>query len=190
VAEPGPPAGRPGPADPGAEIDGAADSAGAAEPEVFEADVPDAAGEQPRSALPEDRRDAAGSIPAPREEQPLPESPAEPGERRPPEPRRPHPAGSALAALDSGLVGPATSLSAAAAAVSAASASPGPYPGSLLPAADGSSPSPDHQVKANEGSRRFHTPDSPYYLRTRGDAWFRTAEEARAAGFTAWDDHA
>jgi hypothetical protein len=71
--------------------------------------------------------------------------------------------------------------------VSAAAARPGPYPGSLLPAADGSSPSPDHQVKANEGSHRFHTADSPYYLRTRGDAWFRTAEEARAAGFTAWD---
>ena len=71
--------------------------------------------------------------------------------------------------------------------MSAASARPGPYPGSLLPAADGSSPSPVHQVKANEGSRRFHTPDSPYYVRTRGDAWFRTADEARAAGFTAWD---
>jgi hypothetical protein len=72
--------------------------------------------------------------------------------------------------------------------VSAATARPGPYPGSLLPAEDGTSPSPVHVVKANEGSRRYHTPDSPYYRRTRGDAWFRTAEEARAAGFTAWND--
>jgi hypothetical protein len=190
VAEPDLAAEPPGSVDPGTEINAAADSAGAAEPEIFEAEDPGAAQVPPSSALSEDRPGAAARIPAPREEQPLPESPTGPGEPRSPEPRTPDPEGSALAGLDSGLVGPATSLSAAAAAVSAASARPGPYPGSLLPAADGSSPSPDHQVKANEGSRRFHTPDSPYYLRTRGDAWFRTAEEARAAGFTAWDDHA
>jgi hypothetical protein len=99
----------------------------------------------------------------------------------------PEPADSALAALDTGLIGPSTAFGAAAAAVSAATARPGRYPGSLLPAADGSAPSDDHQVKANEGSRRFHTPDSPYYVRTRGDVWFRTPDEARAAGFTAWD---
>lgn len=99
----------------------------------------------------------------------------------------PEPADSALAALDTGLVGPSPSFGGAAAAVSAATARPGPYPGSLLPAADGSAPSDEHQVKGNEGSRRFHTPDSPYYLRTRGDVWFRTPDEARAAGFTAWD---
>jgi hypothetical protein len=127
------------------------------------------------------------SIPAPREEQPLSGGWAESRESRPPEQRTPEPAGSALAALDSGLIGAATPFAAAAAAVSAAAARPGPYPGSLLPAADGSAPTPDHTVKANEGSRRYHTPDSPFYLRTRGDAWFRTADEARAAGFTAWD---
>jgi hypothetical protein len=103
-------------------------------------------------------------------------------ERRPPEP-----ADSALAALDTALVGPESSVTGAAAAVTAATAHPGPYPGSLLPAADGTNPSPVHLIKANEGSRRYHTPDSPYYVRTRGDVWFRTAEEAGAAGFTAWD---
>jgi hypothetical protein len=76
---------------------------------------------------------------------------------------------------------------AAAAAVSAATARPGPYPGSLLPAADGSNPTAEHRIKAHEGSRRYHTPESPFYQRTRGDAWFRTVAEARAAGFTAWD---
>jgi hypothetical protein len=121
---------------------------------------------------------AAPSIPAPREELPT----------RSTEHKSPEPADSALAALDSGLVGPTTSFAATAAA--AVTASPGPYPGSLLPAADGTSPSPVHQIKANEGSRRYHTPESPYYVRTRGDAWFRTAEEARAAGFRAWDDQA
>ena len=106
----------------------------------------------------------------------------------PPARRIPEPADSALAALDSGLVGPSTSFGAAAAAVSAAVARPGPHPRSALPAADGSAPSPDYPVKANEGSHRYHTPDSPYYVRTRGDVWFRTAEDARAAGFTAWDE--
>lgn len=186
------------------------DSAGTPEPEASEPDSGAETGDSQPSALaadlPEPRAagrldnsspeddgpatapaGAAASIPAPREEQSLSGSSGEPAERRTPAPRTPGPAGSALSAIDSGLVGPATSVAAAAAAVSDATSRPGPYPGSLLPAEDGSSPSPDHQVKANEGSRRFHTPDSPFYLRTRGDAWFRTADEARAAGFSAWD---
>ena len=32
----------------------------------------------------------------------------------------------------------------------------------------------------------FHRPDSPYYARTRAEVWFRTATDARAAGFTEW----
>ncbi|GAA0897987.1 hypothetical protein GCM10009559_59620 [Pseudonocardia zijingensis] len=130
----------------------------------------------------------APQIPAPREElQPTAPPEADADADAPPAPRRPDSAGSALAALDSGLVGPASTFTAAAAAVTAATARPGPYPGSLLPAVDGSNPSPEHQVKAHEGSHRYHTPDSPFYQRTRGDVWFRSAEEARAAGFTAWD---
>jgi hypothetical protein len=105
----------------------------------------------------------------------------------PPTPRVPQPADSALAALDSGLVGRESTFGAAAAAVSAAVTRPGPHPGSVLPAADGDAPSPDYPVKANEGSHRYHTPDSPYYVRTRGDVWFRTAQDAQAAGFTAWN---
>jgi len=158
------------PADPGAEISAAAESAGAAEPEVFENGSGGSSLEGEDAAPVPDR--AAPNIPAPREE---------PSVAR----RRPEPADSALAALDSGLAGPGLSFAAAAAA--AVSARPGPYPGSLLPAADGTSPSPLHRIKANEGSRRYHTPDSPYYVRTRGDAWFRTEDEAGAAGFTAWN---
>jgi hypothetical protein len=134
---------------------------------------------------------AGDEVPAPEGTHPPGQDPGDRKEPAAPDrsagPRAPDAAGSALAALDSDLVGPAPSFAAAAAAVSAAAARPGPYPGSLLPAADGSSPGPDHLVKANEGSRRYHTPESPYYVRTRGDAWFRTAEEARAAGFTPWN---
>jgi hypothetical protein len=121
----------PGSIDPGAEIGAAAESAGAAEPDVFAAEDrsdPHAAPSSGTSS-PEDvsaPAGAAASIPAPREEPPL--SSAGSAERRPPEPRDPETAGSALAALDSGLVGPAGSFAAAAAAVSAAAARPGPYP--------------------------------------------------------------
>jgi methylphosphotriester-DNA--protein-cysteine methyltransferase len=38
-------------------------------------------------------------------------------------------------------------------------------------------------IKGNAQSRLFHTPSSPYYGRTRAEAWFRTAEDAEAAGF-------
>ncbi|HXV93799.1 MAG TPA: hypothetical protein VD813_10905 [Pseudonocardia sp.] len=64
----------------------------------------------------------------------------------------------------------------------------GPHPGSVLPNPDGSVPTEGYPVKANAGSRRYHLPESPYYDRTRADLWFRSPEEAEAAGFTAWDD--
>ncbi len=68
---------------------------------------------------------------------------------------------------------------------------PGPYPGSALPVEDGSAPSPEFTVKGNADSMLFHTTDSPYYTRTTAEAWFRTAADAEAAGFTAYhrDDH-
>ena len=63
---------------------------------------------------------------------------------------------------------------------------PGPYPGSALPVEDGSAPSPEFTVKGNADSMLFHTTDSPYYTRTTAEAWFRTAADAEAAGFTAY----
>ena len=54
------------------------------------------------------------------------------------------------------------------------------------PAADGAAPSPEFTIKGNEDSMLFHTPDSPYYGRTRAEVWFTTAEDAEAAGFTSW----
>jgi hypothetical protein len=59
-------------------------------------------------------------------------------------------------------------------------------PGSAAPLPDGSSPGPEYTIKGNAGSKLFHRPDSPYYARTKAEVWFRTATDARAAGFTEW----
>ncbi len=42
-------------------------------------------------------------------------------------------------------------------------------------------------VKGHFASRRYHTPDSPYYDRIVAEAWFPDAEEAERAGFEPWD---
>jgi hypothetical protein len=56
-------------------------------------------------------------------------------------------------------------------------------PGSVRAAADGSSPHTDHVVKGKTATRVYYAPGSPYFARTRADVWFRTADDARAAGF-------
>jgi hypothetical protein len=61
---------------------------------------------------------------------------------------------------------------------------PSPWPVESPP--DGSPPGPDYTIKGNASSMLFHTPSSPYYARTNADVWFRTPEEATAAGFTQW----
>lgn len=38
-------------------------------------------------------------------------------------------------------------------------------------------------IKGNEDSMKFHTPESPWYGRTKAEVWFRTAEAAEKAGF-------
>lgn len=63
---------------------------------------------------------------------------------------------------------------------------PGPWPGSALPASDGSAPTEAFTIKGNAGSMLYHTPASPYYDRTRAEAWFSSTEDAEAAGFIAW----
>jgi hypothetical protein len=59
-------------------------------------------------------------------------------------------------------------------------------PGSAAPLPDGSAPGPEYTIKGNADSMLFHRPESPYYTRTKADLWFRTATDARAAGFTEW----
>jgi hypothetical protein len=63
----------------------------------------------------------------------------------------------------------------------------GPYgPGSAAPLPDGSAPGPEFTIKGNAKSMLFHPPSSPYFGRTKPEAWFRTAEDAERAGFTEW----
>jgi hypothetical protein len=57
-------------------------------------------------------------------------------------------------------------------------------PGSVRARSDGSSPDPAHVVKGKIATKVFYTPAAAYYTRTRADVWFRTADDARAAGFT------
>lgn len=66
---------------------------------------------------------------------------------------------------------------------SSASVEPGRFPLSARPLADGTAPSADYVVKGNERSMSFHTPDSPAYTRMAAETWFRTEDDAVAAGF-------
>ena len=59
-------------------------------------------------------------------------------------------------------------------------------PGAVAPLPDGSAPGPEYTIKGNAASMLFHSPGSPYYARTKAAFWFRSADEARAAGFTEW----
>ena len=47
----------------------------------------------------------------------------------------------------------------------------------------GDTPPEGFDIKGNEASMKFHTPESPWYDRTVAEVWFRTAEAAEAAGF-------
>ena len=61
----------------------------------------------------------------------------------------------------------------------------GPYgEGSHDALEDGSAPE-GFPVKGNANSRKYHTPESPYYDATIAEVWFATAEAAEAAGFEA-----
>ena len=45
---------------------------------------------------------------------------------------------------------------------------------------------PAPAIKANSRTMMFHTPDSPYYKRMKGDAFFHSPEDALRAGYTMW----
>jgi large subunit ribosomal protein L4 len=48
----------------------------------------------------------------------------------------------------------------------------------------GEEPPVGFDIKGNEDSKLFHTPDSPYYSRTVAEVWFSSTEAAEVAGFT------
>ena len=76
-----------------------------------------------------------------------------------------------------------SAASAPAAAAAPAAAQDAPFgEGSAAPLADGSAPE-GFDIKGNQGSKKFHTPDSPWYGRTKAEVWFATPEAAKAAGF-------
>ncbi|WP_427888795.1 50S ribosomal protein L17 [Kribbella sp. GL6] len=58
----------------------------------------------------------------------------------------------------------------------------GKYENSAAPNADGSAPE-GYTVKGNEDSMKYHTTESPWYDKTVAEVWFKTAEDAEAAGF-------
>ena len=66
---------------------------------------------------------------------------------------------------------------------------PGPYPGSVLPKANGRAPHSSYRVKGNTRSMRYHTMQSPYYERTKAGVWFRSTADAERAGFEPWNKH-
>ncbi|MBW4716928.1 LapA family protein [Saccharothrix obliqua] len=47
-------------------------------------------------------------------------------------------------------------------------------------------PAPECAVKGSSKSMIFHTPDSPYFKRMKGDVTFRSIAEAERAGYTRW----
>ncbi len=47
----------------------------------------------------------------------------------------------------------------------------------------GDNPPEGFDIKGNESSMKFHTPESPWYGRTIAEVWFATTEAAEAAGF-------
>lgn len=47
----------------------------------------------------------------------------------------------------------------------------------------GDNPPAGYDIKGNADSGKYHTPESPWYGRTRAEVWFNSTEAAEAAGF-------
>jgi hypothetical protein len=61
---------------------------------------------------------------------------------------------------------------------------PGRYGEGSAEAVPHQGPPDGFTIKGNVQSKLFHTPDSPYYGRTRPEVWFRAEADAERAGFT------
>ncbi|HZX06571.1 hypothetical protein [Kribbella sp.] len=61
---------------------------------------------------------------------------------------------------------------------------PGRYGEGSADAVPHQGPPDGFTIKGNAQSMLFHTPDSPYYGRTKPEVWFRTESDAERAGFT------
>ncbi|MGW7686206.1 sunset domain-containing protein [Kribbella sp. NPDC054772] len=65
-----------------------------------------------------------------------------------------------------------------------AAAPPGRYGEGSADAVPHQGPPDGFTIKGNAQSMLFHTPDSPYYGRTKPEVWFRSEADAERAGFT------
>jgi hypothetical protein len=72
----------------------------------------------------------------------------------------------------------------AAAPQPATDVSPGRYGEGSADAVPHQGPPDGFTIKGKAQSMLFHTPDSPYYGRTKPEVWFRTEADAERAGFT------
>lgn len=61
---------------------------------------------------------------------------------------------------------------------------PGRYGEGSADAVPHQGPPDGFTIKGNAHSMLFHTPDSPYYGRTKPEVWFRSEADAERAGFT------
>ena len=66
---------------------------------------------------------------------------------------------------------------------SAASVESDDYPGSARPLPDGSAPA-GYRIKGNTSSMKFHAPGGRWYDATTAEVWFKSTDDAAAAGFT------
>jgi len=64
----------------------------------------------------------------------------------------------------------------------AADVEAGKFENSAAPLADGSAPE-GFTIKGNENSMKYHTTESPWYDQTVAEVWFKTEDDAVAAGF-------
>ncbi|TDW14220.1 sunset domain-containing protein [Kribbella kalugense] len=64
-----------------------------------------------------------------------------------------------------------------------AKVAPGRYGEGSAEAVPHQGPPDGFTIKGNAQSMLFHTPDSPYYGRTKPEVWFRTEADAERAGF-------
>lgn len=55
--------------------------------------------------------------------------------------------------------------------------------GAVAPLEDGAAPSDEYAVKGNLDSHKYHVAGSQWYDQTVAEVWFKTADDAKAAGF-------
>jgi large subunit ribosomal protein L17 len=56
--------------------------------------------------------------------------------------------------------------------------------GAVVANEDGSSPDEAYTVKGNRDSGKYHEPDGQWFEQTKAEFWFKSAEDAEAAGFS------